>query len=154
MRYYLGVDPGTSGAFGVVNEHGAYVGHCLFTETLSDIYDQLEAGTYQGTPGKIEIDFALLEQVHSMPKQGVSSSFKFGMSFGFCLGLLTCSKIPYELISPVKWQNEMHCRTGGDKNITKQLAQQLWPNIKITHGFAEALLLAELARRKRMGLLL
>ena len=35
---------------------------------------------------------------------------------------------------------------GGDKNVTKRKAQELWPNIKITHAFADALLLGEFGR--------
>jgi hypothetical protein len=40
----------------------------------------------------------------------------------------------------------MKCRTGGDKNISKARAQELFPRVKVTHKNADALLLAKLAQ--------
>ncbi len=37
---------------------------------------------------------AYLEQVHAMPKQGVSSSFKFGRVYGVCEALLERGELP------------------------------------------------------------
>jgi hypothetical protein len=37
--------------------------------------------------------------------------------------------------------------TKGDKNITKRKAQELFPEIKITHAIADSLLIAEYGRR-------
>jgi crossover junction endodeoxyribonuclease RuvC len=91
--------------------------------------------------------FAVLEKVHAMPRQGVSSSFKFGDSFGTCRTLLSCARVPYELVTPQRWQKSMGCRTGGDKRISRDAAQRLHPRIRVTHWNADALLLAEYARR-------
>jgi hypothetical protein len=35
----------------------------------------------------------------------------------------------------------------GDKNVTKRRAQQLFPQLKVTHAIADALLIAEYGRR-------
>jgi len=40
--------------------------------------------------------------------------------------------------------------TGGDKNVSKRRAQELFPEIKITHAIADALLIAEYARRTNL----
>jgi hypothetical protein len=56
-------------------------------------------------------------------------------------------KIPFEEVSPVKWQKVMGCLSKGDKNVTKAAAQRLFPDIKITHAIADALLIAEYGRR-------
>jgi hypothetical protein len=37
--------------------------------------------------------------------------------------------------------------TKGDKNVSKRKAQELFPQLKITHATADALLLAEFGRR-------
>ena len=92
--------------------------------------------------------FATIEAVHAFPKQGVSSTFKFGVNYGLLRGLMIAGAIPFEEVSPLKWQREMACLSKGDKNITKARAQQLFPGIKITHATADALLIAEYARRK------
>lgn len=91
--------------------------------------------------------FAVIERVHSMPKQGVASSFKFGRSYGFLRGCLIASGIPFEEVTPQVWQKALGCLSRGDKNVTKARAQQLFPSLKITHATADALLLAEYARR-------
>jgi len=50
-------------------------------------------------------------------------------------------------VSPVKWQSALSCLTKGKKNVTKARAQQWFPKIKVTHGIADALLIAEYGRR-------
>jgi hypothetical protein len=77
---------------------------------------------------------------------GVTSAFTFGQSYGFLRGILAASKIPFIEVSPQKWQREMGCMTKGNKNVTKQAAQQRWPKLKITHANADSLLIAEYAR--------
>jgi len=92
-------------------------------------------------------EVAAVEQVHSMPKQGVASSFKFGASFGQLRMAVVACGVAFQLVTPNKWQTKMNCKTGGDKKITRELAQRLWPQLKITNNNADSLLLAEYARR-------
>ena len=54
---------------------------------------------------------------------------------------------PFDRVLPQTWQGKMGCRTGGDKNISKAAAQRLFPKVTVTHAIADALLLAEYARR-------
>ena len=85
---------------------------------------------------------AVLEKVGAMPGQGVSSTFKFGMSYGGLRMALAWSGIPWVEVSPVKWQGQLGCRSGGDKNVTKRKAQELFPDLKVIHHTADALLLS------------
>jgi len=77
----------------------------------------------------------------------VASSFKFGQGFGHLEMALTAAKIPFTYVTPQKWQKELGCLTGGDKNVSKSRAQQLFPHIKCTHAISDALLIAEYCRR-------
>lgn len=144
MKAYIGVDPGSSGSIAVII--GDVVKFIKLKETLHD-----QAEFLRDITTFCESSFALLEKVNAMPKQGVSSTFKFGASFGMCQGLLAALRVPHEFITPAKWQGAMKCRTGGDKNVSKARAQQLFPRLKITHANADALLLAELCRRQQEG---
>ena len=90
---------------------------------------------------------AMIEKVHSMPKQGVKSSFTFGQGYGFLLGCLTALEIPFEYVTPQKWQRYLGCLSKGDKNVTKQKAQELFPHLEITHATADALLIGEYLKR-------
>lgn len=137
----LGIDPGYSGC--VVSLHretGEVDGLINLSETPHDIAEFVRARS-------LSIDKAYLEKVGAMPRQGVSSTFKFGTSYGFCLGLLTSLLVPFEEVTPAKWQQVMKCRSGGDKKITKAAAQRLFPRMKVTHKNADALLIAEYGRR-------
>ncbi len=139
---YIGIDPGTSsGSISAIWDDGQpALGYCKLDGTERDIADYLLG--FDTTQMK-----AVLEKVGPMPKQGVSSVFKFGQSYGFLRGLLIGLKIPFVEATPQKWQKAMSCMTKGDKNVSKQRAQQLWPTMKIIHRNADSLLIAEYGRK-------
>ena len=138
----IGVDPGKSGAIAFIPSRGEpWV--IKNTSTDRDLSDAVEDAMREYT-GQV---FASIEHVHSSPQMGVKSAFTFGMSYGKLLMLLACHKVPYEPVTPRIWQGKMQCLTGGDKNVSKAKAQALFPDIKITHAIADALLIAEYGRR-------
>lgn len=151
---YLGIDPGESGGAALVTDTGLIAIspdgslRCIKFKgkTEHEISDWIQrvARVYNG---KVR---AVIEAVHSMPKQGVASSFKFGKSYGFLRGLITAHLIPFQEVAPQTWQKDMKCRSKGDKNVTKAAAHKLWPTYssQISHGLADALLLAEWLRTK------
>jgi len=142
----IGIDPGKSGAITCIDDSGVIVEQIRLNETDHDIAEQL-SGFVRYRNGC----FAYIERASSMPKQGVSSTFKFGKSFGFLLGLLAAFKIPYQMVAPGTWQRAMGCLSRGDKNVTKAMAQQLFPNEKIIHANADSILIAEYGRRLKQG---
>lgn len=141
---FLGLDPGAGGGIAalIVEGRGTVVKADAWKmpETDRDILDSLEPYVGPHT-------FAFLEKVHSMPKQGVVSAFTFGGSYRALKMALTALRIPYDLVTPQRWQLIMGCRTGGDKNVSKRRAQELFPAMKMTHALADALLIAEFGRR-------
>jgi crossover junction endodeoxyribonuclease RuvC len=137
---YIGIDPGMSGS--VVAIRDRKISFVRNDQTEADVSDFIE-----GLGWDDDDSFAVIERVHSMPKQGVASSFKFGVSYGFLRGCLFADKIAFEEVTPQKWQKEMGCLTHGNKNVSKARAQQLFPGVKITHANADALLIAEYCRR-------
>lgn len=147
MKLFIGVDPGASGAIAALDENGDVVHVIRLSETEREVADIF--GRLIGPAGS---PFAYIERVHAMPKQGVVSSFKFGQSYGFLRGILSASMVPFEEVTPQKWQGAMGCRTKGDKNISKQKAGQLFPKMRVFHWNADALLIAEYCRRTRMAL--
>ena len=72
-----------------------------------------------------QTDKAFVEQVNSMPKQGVSSTFRFGMSYGIIRGILSARCLPYELVRPQKWKKAMG--VGRDKDECRLLASRMFP---------------------------
>jgi hypothetical protein len=66
---------------------------------------------------------------------------------------LIASGVPFEAVTPGKWQKEfgLLAKKGetktAKKNRHKARAQELFPDLKITHATADALLIAEYGRR-------
>ena len=149
MTVYLGVDPGKSGAICYVDD----LGHAELVVRTSETYRDI----WQNVSDLAQSDrcVACIEQVNSMPGQGVASTFKFGESFGLLLGLLTAAEIPFERVRPAAWCKEFGLKRKPNesntewKNRHKQLAQELFPDASITHANADALLIAEYCRRVR-----
>ncbi|MDF1551954.1 MAG: hypothetical protein P1P84_02775 [Deferrisomatales bacterium] len=145
MSYYMGIDPGAGGAVAVVGEDGDaytwdYPGDAVAVGQL--LVEILSAHM---------VSSVAIERVHSMPGQGVSSSFKFGQNFGSWLGALGALGIPVITVSPKKWQNEMlDAGTGDTKERSLSMARRLFPNVtlhrKKDNGRADALHLARYAR--------
>jgi crossover junction endodeoxyribonuclease RuvC len=90
-----------------------------------------------------------------MPHQGVTSMFSFGQSYGFILGVLTAFGIGYQLVPPGTWKRE-HGLLHTQKQDSVAVAKRLFPGVSLlptercrkeSDGMAEALLIAEYARR-------
>lgn len=140
---YIGVDPGKSGAMAIINgetvkvipfDEQRYIDALLDCDILKTV--------------------ACIEHVHSMPGQGVSSTFNFGANFGWTQGIFAAYGIPYELIHPQKWKKEFSVTS--DKNTSVDVCKRLFPSVSLKRterckkdddGAAEALLMAEYARR-------
>ena len=142
---YVGIDPGASGgmAWPVTNGRGYNV---LRFKDKEFILSQWKQWSRSDAPLRI-----VLEQVHAMPKNGVSGMFKFGQNFGWWQGVVESFAWDYELVTPQKWQRHLGCMTNGDKNVTKAFAAELveksGSSMRVTHTIADAICLAEYARR-------
>lgn len=97
------------------------------------------------------IKFAVVEDVHAMPGQGVVSMFRFGESKGIILGVLASHQIPIYLVAPATWK--MLTGLSRDKNASRHKVMSMYPEsaddfkrVK-DDGRAEALLLAIFGRR-------
>lgn len=153
-RAFVGVDPGKNGGIAVVTEDGLLLTAGKMPETDKDLLDMFVDGPMHwigSTPSDVR---AVIERVHASPQMGVTSAFTFGRGYGALRMALLAAKIPFDDVTPQAWQRELRCSTGGvigrrgaDKNVTKARAQELFPSERITHAIADAVLIAEYARR-------
>jgi hypothetical protein len=142
----IGVDPGQSGGAAWYRNgiHHAIPFKDLTETEILELFEGLGRNS-----------FAYIEQVHSMPGQGVSSTFKFGQHYGMLRMALIAAGIGFETVAPGVWQRSLSCLSGGDKKVTRAKAQEMFPSVHIigrgdkspTHGDADALLIAEYGRR-------
>jgi hypothetical protein len=167
MAIVFGVDPGLDGAICVL-EDGKIQEHIVCptvklgkrrdmdTKAMVDLileFDDDDSGTRDST--------MVIEQVHSMPKQGVTSSFNFGKGYGIWIGIATALRIPIHFVTPQAWKREMLADTDKSKGAAILKAKQLYPDVNLKrsdrattehHGLAEALLIATYGERKCLTL--
>lgn len=143
----IGIDPGLSGAIAALNGYGEIV----LLEDLPVIRDKslawIDGGALQSLlleSRSGHIARAIVERVGSMPKQGVASTFTFGVAFGSILSVLQAMQIPIELVTAATWKRA--AALGADKKAALHKARLLYPSAELHlekhHGRAEALLLA------------
>ena len=143
MAKVIGIDPGLSGGIAV-----------FFDDAPFAIYKMpvIKSGTKKvlDTHGLVEIlqefdaDVAVIEKVHAMPGQGVSSMFNFGMGFGILQGALAALSIPMLFVTPQTWQkgifNGIDSKLGKKRSIV--YCKSRWPKEKWSDGTADAAYIA------------
>jgi crossover junction endodeoxyribonuclease RuvC len=138
----LGIDPGISGAIAFYfPDHPERVA----VEDMPVAAGDVDAVSLAKRIKAMAPDVAFLERVNAMPGQGVSSTFKFGRSYGVAIGIIGAASIPLHLVSPAKWKG--YLRLSADKEQSRALALRLFPACsehfkrKKDHGRAEAALI-------------
>lgn len=151
MIRVIGVDPGINGALALVEDG-----------ELIDVADMPTAGT--GTRRRVipaaagawlrapMINAVAIELVHSMPNQGVASSFRFGENFGRIWGAFNAVEKRIIEITSAKWKSTYRIKGDDQKEQARLIALQRWPEQseffqrKKDADRAEAALLAEHVR--------
>jgi len=141
----LGIDPGSSGAIAL---YWPSAPHMIIAEDVPTVDGTIDPAALARRLEEARPAVAMVELVGAMPKQGVSSTFKFGMAYGLVRGVIGASYIPMHLVTPGKWKK--HFRLSSDKEEARALATRLWPSAtcfarKKDHGRAEAALIARYA---------
>jgi crossover junction endodeoxyribonuclease RuvC len=132
---FIGIDPGKSGAIAVLRTQPLGQSLAVFDCPIAkggkkskDSYDVAGMAKILADAKESPNVHCIIESVHSMPGQGVSSMFDFGKGFGMWLGILGALKIPYTLVSPVRWKKIMLADVKQDKGASRIRAKQLFPD--------------------------
>jgi len=166
---YIGIDPGVEGALASISP--------LSTPGAKNV-DMIKMPVTEGdkwdwfTVGRTAAEFAVIEQQVPRPAMvfdPITKKFVPRILKSTCIlygnymqlkGMLPAARIPFEDCPPKRWQKALKIRLkekGEDKtswkNHLKSVAQQLFPNIKVTLWNADALLISEYAKRSREGTL-
>ena len=142
---YLGIDPGITGAWAALDTHGDYVacgdmptheGRVVASALRSSLLDAISP---------IDGACIVIEKVHAMPGQGVTSMFNFGHSCGVVAAVAEMLPYPVSFVTPQSWK-KFHGLIGTTKIASLLKARLLWPDAPLKlakhHGRADALLLA------------
>lgn len=144
----LAIDPGSvSGAYAAINGRTGAVVAC---DDMPMVDKQVSAADWARVVRSLAPTQAVIELVGTMPKQGIASGFKFGVSVGLVRGVLAALHVPLFVVTPAKWKRFFALPGGKDKESgekSRALALRYYPQIaslarKKDHNRAEALLLA------------
>ncbi len=150
MNISIGIDPGLSGAFAVLQGQKVLKVEDMPIMSLGKTRNQINAAELgkllrywsQNQNGDTTV---YLEQVSAMPGQGVSSMFSFGCSYGVVQGIIGALDLPMVLVRPAAWKKRAGL-LGKPKDAARTLAQQLFPGQALGRkkdiGRADALLIA------------
>lgn len=145
----VAIDPGKEGGIALIGKEVTkawpmpMAGNVPNTNEISKILREYEP------------DLIIIESVHSMPGQGVASSFTFGRGFGRLETIPEVLGIPTELITPQRWKNSVLAGTAKDKAAAVEFCQRRHPSVDLIlprcrkphDGMADALCMAEAGLR-------
>jgi hypothetical protein len=166
----IGIDPGLSGGIGIIPLYDFYSSqmYSLAKFSLTDLsllLQQFRTGeSIFSSPEDKAIDNQVeiyleepqLPQFNSHTKGNfsVQAHKKLARSLGQLEGVCISQGYPPNLVSPTRWQGFLGCKTGGNKRLTLDLAQDIFTHMrvftkstlkersKVTHSTADALLIA------------
>jgi len=146
----VGIDPGQSGGIAYIHESGA----ASFAYPMPVAGKEIDGHTIAALLREWQPSVVYVEKVHSMPKQGVASTFKFGMGYGVIIGICDALGLPYRLVTPQAWKRQVLAGTTKDKDAAISFVRRAYPHVNLTpgakrkphDGMADALCIAEFGR--------
>jgi crossover junction endodeoxyribonuclease RuvC len=145
----LGIDPGATGAI-VLLEDGQPIEWTEMPVNKIGSTTRVNAAALTDFIASCCCTHVYVEAVHSMPKQGVASSFNFGHNVGTVMGVLGAMGLPHTLVTPQAWKKAMGL-IGTDKDAARARAIQLWPKWRDLDKKGKGQALADAALIARYG---
>jgi len=147
----LGIDPGFSGGLAVINHKGEWIDGMrmpIYHLQKREMIDTRELTKFWASAlGASGSNTIVIESVHSMPKQGVASTFKFGRAAGSVEAWALTMPCEMAFVTPQKWKKDMGVKR--EKRSSLKLANDLFPeagavdwSVLRNDGIAEAALMA------------
>lgn len=146
----IGIDPGSTSGCVAILANGLTSSWNILTFKKHDYYeiDRWLKRAKDASIRNSEDLRCVIERVHAMPGQGVSSTAKFMENFGICKGLLIANGIPFKEKTPQSWmkilpvtKEKKDTRTTWKRKL-KQLAAQENPDLVVVNDTADAILMA------------
>lgn len=152
----VAVDPGITGSAAALCPKRGFVDVIDLPTSPAGKRREIDVIVFHRWLNRVRPHRIVMENVHSMPNQGVSSTFSFGVAVGMLKGMcLLWTGRGLELVEPQVWK--AYFQLGPDKEESRQLALKLFPETahylarKLDHNRAEAELIAWWAVRPPVG---
>ena len=148
----LAIDPGATGGVAQLYPDGRVTAFAMMED--SDLRDELEAfiAAARMDGVRVVVFMELVGGYIGGNKLPGSAMFNFGDGYGYIRGLIDCARIERRMIRPQEWQVGIPgVRGQKEKSIRKRAlkahAARLFPSLKVTLKTADALCIADYARR-------
>ena len=156
-KVYIGIDPGSSSgciAFIFIDEAGNIKGTDTIEfakHTTKEWLDRLDGCTKGDFLKKFKCPpdcLAILEKVHTMPKQGVVSAGTFMRNVGHIEMALLALGIPFKEVTPQAWMKHYNLKKEKTeskvewKRRLRERLQRIMPEFKVNNSNADAMLIA------------
>jgi len=152
MTAFLGIDPGLDGAIAYVGRYGTHSWRMptvkIGTKRMVNTQAVRQIIIDQGP-----VDLVMIEDVNAGAVKSVMSAFAFGRGYGRVEAVIECLDRPYTYIGSHIWTKALGITRGAGKPEHIAVAERLFPTLRgeLTDGQADALLIAEYARRVHSG---
>ncbi len=138
-----GIDPGATGAVSFVFTAAPQIVTALDMPVADGrvCAPSLAAMFRQFSP-----DLVVIENVHAVRGNGVSSTWNFAVNHGVAIGVVGALQLPVRYVAPTKWKK--YFGLAADKELSRARALETWPacadafSRKKDHGRAESALIA------------
>ena len=160
MTRYLGIDPGVSGAFAILDVADDGAQQLTIEPTpvtwitagrgkrrrydAAALWQTLKTAAHTGP----RVCLAYLEQQSARPGQGVTSTFSTGLGMGLWVGLLTAAAVPFVVVPPPRWRSlvGLAAQPGQPKKHVKEAVRltacRRFPAVPINLDHADAVMMA------------
>lgn len=161
--YYVGIDPGLDGALALTSPEGflgvfdtPFVSESGKSKRHYDEFAMVSELRRCIDPRPSGSVLVVLEKVHAMPQQGVSSVFTFGTGYGIWLGIIAALGVPSVRVDPRTWKKVCLRDVAKDDAAAEAAAagrfypaaaaSLITPRRRVLEGRVDALLLAHYGR--------
>jgi crossover junction endodeoxyribonuclease RuvC len=137
----ISIDPGRNGAVAVDFGIGDVITYkCPDTQhEMCELIEELKGIADHDRGMKIS---AVIERVHAMPGQGVTSVWSFSANYATWQTALICFQVPFQEVRPQKWMKEFGMLPKDKKerkHAIKDRMQKQYPQLKVNLINADAL---------------
>lgn len=149
-KIVMGIDPGLTGAIAAIDadagEAEVWPMPTLTKQVGKSRRKVLNMPRLTAIIANVDPYLVLIEEVHSMPKQGVASTFSFGRAFGLVEGVCAGMQLSYMMVKPQDWKR-FHGLKAKGKDEAVEFAGRMFPEVDFGNkgqmsGTADALLIA------------
>jgi len=131
----VGIDPGLTGAIVCLDPEARIVAIADMPSLDGKVSGSLLADILREAHVRPDETTVVVENVHTMPGQGVASGFKFGRTVGVIDGVTGALGLPTVYVSPQVWKRKMGLSS--DKKACRGRAIDMWPSWRAWFGRAK-----------------